>query len=47
MKSLSKNLTRITGLLISADVPHFVPTKIFEGELPPAHPAAKEIPTEK
>jgi hypothetical protein len=35
------------GSTIGADVPHFVPTKIFEGELPSAHPAAKDIPTEK
>jgi len=35
------------GSTIGADVPHFVPTMIFEGKLPPAHPAAKDIPTEK
>jgi len=35
------------GSTIGADVPHFVPTKIFEGKLPSAHPAAKEIPTDK
>ena len=35
------------GSTIGADVPHFLPTKIFEGKMPAAHPAAKEIPTEK
>jgi hypothetical protein len=38
------------GATIGADVPSFVPTKLFEGKLPGAenaHPAAKEIPIEK
>jgi hypothetical protein len=35
------------GSTIGSDVPSFVPTKLFEGKLPSAHPAANEIPTEK
>jgi hypothetical protein len=38
------------GATIGAEVPSFVPTKLFEGSLPGAenaHPAVKEIPTEK
>jgi hypothetical protein len=38
------------GATIGAEVPTFVPTKLFEGKLSSAenaHPAVKEIPTEK
>jgi len=38
------------GATIGAEVPSFVPTKLFEGKLPGAenaHPAVKEIPTHK
>jgi len=38
------------GATIGAEVPTFVPTKLFEGKLPAAenaHPAVKDIPTHK
>ena len=38
------------GATIGAEVPHFVPTKLFEGSLPGAenaHPAVKDIPMHK
>jgi len=40
----------LCGATIGAEVPSFVPSKLFEGSLPGAenaHPAVKEIPTEK